>query len=439
MVDRNAILLYTKFEIEHMFNNISNFFPIGGEKMEKAILHCDLNNFFASVECRDHPEYAGHPVAVCGSAEDRHGIVLAKNEQAKKFGVKTAEPIWQAQRKCPGLVLASPHFDRYLEASRQVRELYLRFTDQVEPFGIDECWLDVTGSHRLFGTGFEIADNLRALVKQEVGLTISVGVSFNKIFAKLASDLKKPDATTVITQENFKQKIWSLPANYLLGVGRATDKQLWSMGITTIGELAQTEEKYLTAAFGKAGQELWTNANGLNRSPVQAEDENEPPKSVGNSITCVHDLQTEEEVWHVFLYLAEKISRRMRAANLVASGIQISVKDNLLHVEQHQLQLEWPTRLSRNLAENARELFRNGYNWRHPVRALGICAISLLSDNYACQASFFHNTARDERLETLETNVEAVCGKFGKGAVVRASLMNGIPVPQETSKNKGNQ
>jgi DNA polymerase-4 len=407
--------------------------------MEKAILHCDLNNFFATVECRDHAEYAGHPVAVCGSAEDRHGIVLAKNELAKKYGVKTAEPIWQAQRKCPGLVLASPHFKSYLQASEQVREIYFRFTNQVEPFGIDECWLDVTGSRRLFGSGYEIAEKLRALVKQEAGLTISVGVSFNKIFAKLASDFKKPDATTVISQENFKQKIWPLPANYLLGVGKSTDKQLWSMGISTIGELAMTDAKYLTATFGKAGQELWVNANGLNHSPVQPNDEEEVPKSVGNSITCVHDLHTEEEVWRVFLYLAEKISRRMREAGLIASGIQISVKDNLLHVEQHQQKLEWPTRLSRDLAQTARELFQAGYDWQHPVRALGICAISLLPENYACQASFFHNTAQDEKTEMLETKVEAVCGRFGKGAVIRASLMNDMPIPGKNRNKNENE
>jgi len=403
--------------------------------MEKAILHCDLNNFFASVECRDHPEFAGHPVAVCGKEEDRHGIVLAKNELAKKYGVKTAEPIWQAQRKCPNLVIASPHFESYMKASNQVRQIYLGFTDQVEPFGIDECWLDVTGSSRLFGTGFEIAEKLRALVKHETELTISVGVSFNKIFAKLASDLKKPDATTVITKEDFKQKIWPLPANYLLGVGRATDKQLWGMGITTIGELAATDAKCLTATLGKAGQELWSNANGLNNAPVMPNNEDELPKTVGNSITCVHDLQTEEEAWRVFLYLAEKISHRMRAAGLITSGIQISIKDSLLHVEQHQQPLEWPTRLSRNLAGTARELFHNSYDWRHPVRALGICAISLLPDSYACQASFFHNMVQDEKLEKLETDVDAVCGRFGKGAVVRASLMNDMSLPGKNPKD----
>lgn len=405
--------------------------------MERAILHCDLNNFFASVECHDHPELAGRPVAVCGKTEDRHGIVLAKNELAKSFGVKTAEPVWQAQKKCPNLLIVPPHHQRYIEVSYQVREIYLRYTNQVEPFGIDECWLDVTGSQRLFGSGFEIAEQLRATVKQEIGLTISVGVSFNKIFAKLASDFKKPDATTVISQENFKEKIWQLPANYLLGVGRATDKRLWSMGISTIGQLAQTDAKYLTAALGKMGQELWTNANGLNTSPVKLENEYEPPKSVGNSVTCVRDLQTEEEVWRVFLYLAGKISGRMRNAGFIASGVQIWIKDSLLHVEQHQQLLEPPTRLSRNLAHTAIELFRTGYDWRYPVRALGICGISLLPENCTCQTSFFHNILQDEKLESLETNVEAVCGRYGKEAIIPASLMGDMPLPGNVSDKIG--
>ena len=403
--------------------------------MERAILHCDLNNFFASVECRDYPELANYPVAVCGNEEDRHGIVLAKNELAKKFGVKTAEPIWQAKKKCQNLLIVPPHFKSYVKASDQVRKIYLSFTNQVEPFSIDECWLDVTGSARLFGTGFEIAEKLRDLVKRETGLTISVGVSFNKIFAKLASDLKKPDATTEISKENFKQKIWPLPVDYLLGVGHATSRRFWNMGITTIGELAGTDVNCLTATFGKVGLELWSNANGLDNAPVMQNDHVEPPKSVGNSITCVRDLQTETEVWRVFLFLAEKISRRMRAEGLVASGVQISIKDGFLHVEQHQQQLEWPTRLSRDLANTAYKLFRGSYDWHHPVRALGICAIALLTENYACQSSFFHSIVHDEKLEVLETNVETVCNKFGKGAIMRASLMNDMPLPGDEPEN----
>ncbi|MDF2632244.1 MAG: dinB [Caproiciproducens sp.] len=388
--------------------------------MERSILHCDLNNFFASVECRDHPELNGHPVAVCGSVEDRHGIVLAKNELAKGFGVKTAEPVWQAQRKCPDLLIVPPHFDRYTYFSNVVSQIYLSYTNQVEPFGIDECYLDVTGSMRLFGSGVDIAEQIRARIKAEQGLTVSVGVSFNKIFAKLGSDMKKPDATTIITEENFKQKVWPLPAAALLGVGGATVKHLNSMGIHTVGELAQTDPKYLTAAFGKAGQCLWINANGLDTSEVMPNDIDIPPKSIGNSITCAQDLYGIDEVWPVLLYLAEKVSRRMRKCGVIASGIQLSVKDNRLHTYQHQRQLSSPSRLTMDLACAARQMFIQSYDWKCPVRALGISGFSLLPESGTQQASFFHNIVQDEKIELLESRVESLRGKYGKSAVKRA-------------------
>lgn len=391
--------------------------------MERSILHCDLNNFFASVECRDNPDLEGHPVAVCGSVEDRHGIVLAKNELAKSFGVKTAEAVWQAQGKCPNLVIVPPHFENYLLASKKAKQIYSSFTSQVEPFGIDECYLDVTGSIRLFGSGRDIAEQIRARMKSELGLTVSVGVSYNKIFAKLGSDLKKPDATTIITRENYKQKVWPLPVDALLGVGKSTKNHLHSMGITTIGELAQTSEKYLSSAFGKAGQYLWINANGLDLSEVAQNDANAPPKSIGNSITCVHDLYRIEEVWTVLLYLAEKISRRMRESGLIASGIQLFVKDNCLHVFQHQQHLAWPSRLTMDLACAAHEMFLQSYDWSYPVRALGISGFALLPEFDTQQASFFRNILRDEKTERLEDRVEALRGKYGKSVVNRAVFM----------------
>lgn len=391
--------------------------------MERSILHCDLNNFFASVECHDHPEFNGHPVAVCGSVEDRHGIVLAKNELAKGFGVKTAEPVWQAQQKCHDLLIVPPHFDRYQYFSNVVNQIYLRYTNQVEPFGIDECWLDVTGSMLLFGSGADIAEQIRARVKSEQGLTVSVGVSFNKVFAKLGSDMKKPDATTIITRENFKQKVWPLPAGALLGVGTATVKHLNSMGINTIGELAQTDSKYLTAAFGKAGECLWVNANGLDTSEVIPNDTYVPPKTIGNSITCAADLYGIDDVWPVLLYLAEKISRRMRDSGLIASGIQLSVKDNRLHSCQHQRQLSSPSRLTMDLASAARQMFIQSYDWKCPVRALGISCFALLPESGSQQVSFFHNIVQDEKVELLESQIESLRGKYGKSAVKRAVFM----------------
>ncbi|MGX8702350.1 DNA polymerase IV [Caproiciproducens sp.] len=397
--------------------------------MERVILHCDLNNFFASVECRDHPELFGKSVAVCGSVEDRHGIVLAKNERAKGFGVKTAEPVWQAKQKCPDLLVVPPHFDRYLYFSGLVKQVYLSYTNQVEAFSIDECWLDVTGSTRLFGNGPEIADQIRDRTKSELGLGVSVGVSFNKIFAKLGSDMKKPDATTVITRENFREKVWPLPTDSLLGVGRVTARRLNSLGIKTIGDLARTDSKYIVSSFGKTGYDMWKNANGLDDSGVCSSEVSAAPKSIGNSITCVHDLFGFDEVWPVLLYLAEKVSFRMRDAGAVASGLQLSIKDNRLHVSQHQMRLEVPTRLTMDLARAAKELFQKGYGWSCPVRALGISGFGLLPESEMQQTSLFHSILCDEKTERLESRMEHVRNKYGKASVKRAVLMEKLPLP----------
>lgn len=252
--------------------------------MQRVILHCDMNNFYASVECMLNPELKNKPVAVCGSVEERHGIVLAKNYAAKAFGVSTGEAIWQAKQKCQDLVIVEPHYEQYMKFSKLARGIYGRYTDQIEPYGMDECWLDVTGSGCM-GTGFEIADEIRRTVKFELGLTISAGVSFNKIFAKLGSDMKKPDAITCIEADSFQEKIWCLPASDLLGVGRATEKVLSGYGIHTIGELAATSDDFLKCRLGKNGLAIKKYANGLDDSPVMRSDYVSPVKSIGHGIT----------------------------------------------------------------------------------------------------------------------------------------------------------
>ena len=244
--------------------------------MDRVILHSDLNNFYASVECMLHPELKERCIAVCGSKENRHGIVLAKNEKAKKFGVKTAETIWQAKAKCPSLEIVSPHFEEYRKYSRMVREIYGEYTDLIEPFGLDECWLDVTGSRMLFGDGVTIANEIRNRVREEIGLTVSVGVSFNKVFAKLGRDLKKPDAVTEISRDNFRSKIWHLPANSIIGVGGSTYSRLTELGIKTIGDIAQAPCDFFETRFGKHGVALWQYANGLDTSEVAHKDYRSP-------------------------------------------------------------------------------------------------------------------------------------------------------------------
>ena len=259
--------------------------------MQRVILHCDMNNFYASVECMLNPELKNKPVAVCGSVEERHGIVLAKNYAAKAFGVSTGEAIWQAKQKCQDLVIVEPHYEQYMKFSKLAREIYGRYTDQIEPYGMDECWLDVTGSGCM-GTGFEIADEIRRTVKFELGLTISAGVSFNKIFAKLGSDMKKPDAITCIEADSFQEKIWCLPASDLLGVGRATEKVLSGYGIHTIGELAATSDDFLKCRLGKNGLAIKKYANGLDDSPVMRSDYVSPVKSIGHGITTM-------QIWRI--------------------------------------------------------------------------------------------------------------------------------------------
>ncbi len=299
---------------------------------ERIILHCDLNNFFASVECFLNPELEGKNVAVCGSVEERHGIVLAKNEGAKKSGVRTGEAIWEAKIKCPDLVTVPPHYDQYVIFSKKVKQIYEEYTDMVEPFGIDECWLDITGSRQIFGDEMKIAEELRQRIKKEVGLTISVGVSFNKIFAKLASDMKKPDAVTKLSPNDMKTKIWPLPCNELFGVGRTTAREFRKIGINTIGDLAQIPVETVKKLFGKTGVTLSNYAKGLDFSPVLRESEVPPVKSVSRGITCKRDLYSSDEISPIVISLSEKVSHNLRKHNFFATTIRVALKDNHLVV-----------------------------------------------------------------------------------------------------------
>ena len=260
--------------------------------MDRVILHCDLNSFYASVELLEHPDLRSLPVAVCGDPESRHGIILAKNEPAKKFGVKTAETIWQARRKCPNLVLLSAHHQKYRRYSRLVNAIYDRYTDLVEPFSIDESWLDVTGTLHLFGgDGRALADEIRRTVREELNLTVSVGVSFNKVFAKMGSDYQKPDATTVISRDNYRDLIWPLPVTELLFVGRAAARTLSSYGIETIGDLAAFDKEALMHMLGRQGAVLHDYATGAEHAPVVPARDMPGPKSVGNGLTFRRNLE----------------------------------------------------------------------------------------------------------------------------------------------------
>ena len=393
--------------------------------MERIIFHCDLNSFYASVELLSHPELRHLPVAVCGDPESRHGIILAKNEPAKKFGVKTAETIWQARRKCPDLVLLPAHHSVYREFSKKINRMYQDYTDLVEPFGIDESWLDVSGTLHLFGGNpAALADEIRRRMRQEFGLTISVGISFNKIFAKLGSDYKKPDATTWISRDNYQQLVWPLPVTDLLYVGRSAAETLERVGVRTIGDLARFDRERLFRLLGKQGSQLHDYACGLDRSPVAPAGQREPPKSVGNGYTFPQNLQGREQLRAGIAQLSDQVAVRLRKCGMKCKGVSLSIRDPAFRDIGRQLRLETPTDLAREIAGAAMSLAEGCWNMDRPVRALTVTAIYLIPAGEAgAQLDLFDRdgSAKRERLEKLEGTLDQIRARFGAGAITSAS------------------
>ena len=389
--------------------------------MDRVIFHCDLNSFYASVELLDHPELKDRPAAVCGDPESRHGIILAKNELAKKYKVQTAETIWQARRKCPDLVLLPAHHWKYREYSKKVNAIYERYTDLVEPFGIDESWLDVSGTLHLFGGDpVGLADEIRRRMRQEFGLTISVGVSFNKVFAKLGSDYKKPDATTVISRDNWKSLVWPLPVGALLYVGGAARKILAQFGVKTIGQLAACRRDALETLMGKMGGQLHDYANGLDTDPVRSRYEEEMVKSVGNGTTFPKNLTTAEQVRGGIAVLADSVATRLRHSDLYAGGLQVTVRDPQFHDRSRQMQLPAPTHLIRELTAAAMDLTHQLWKPPAPVRALTVTAIHLVrSEDAYEQVDLFTAGAapKKERQEKLEAAMDRLRGKYGSDVI----------------------
>ena len=389
--------------------------------MDRTILHCDLNSFYASVELLDHPELRDQPVAVCGDPESRHGIILAKNEAAKAFQVQTAETVWQARKKCPQLVLLPAHHEKYHHYSGLVNDIYLRHTDLVEPFSVDESWLDVTGTLHLFRTdGKGLADRIRDMVRRELGLTISVGVSFNKIFAKMGSDYKKPDATTVITRENYQTLLWPLPVSDLIFVGRAAAKTLGGYGIRTIGDLARADRQALVTLLGKQGGTLYDYATGAEHNPVIPIDQMPPPKSVGNGLTFPRNLLGWEELHAGVALLSDEVAARLRQLDMKCATVSIAVRDPDFHDLSRQKGISSPTYLAREITHHAMELLRGCWNPRLPVRALTVTAQNLLpADQAGQQLDLLDPQAapRRDKVEKIERAMDGIRGRYGKGAI----------------------
>lgn len=400
------------------------------ERRERIVLHCDLNSFYASVELLSHPELRDVPVAVCGDPEQRHGVILAKNEPAKKFGVRTAETIWQAKRKCPGLVLLPPHHELYAAYSKKVNAIYGEYTDLVEPFGIDESWLDMTGSLHLFGGGAKaFADALRARVKRETGLSISVGVSFNKVFAKLGSDYKKPDATTVIPPDAWRKIVYPMPVGELLFVGRAASEVLGKYGVRTIGELAACKAEMLESLMGKMGRQLYQYANGLDHSAVRGADERQPVKSVGNSTTFPRDLTQWDELKDGVAILSDSVAMRLRRHGLYCGGVQIGMRDNKFKNISRQKLLPRATHLMREIEAAALELLRDAWKAPTPVRLLSVTAIHLTErrETYEQLDLLGAKDGALERQEAVEDAMAKIREKYGDDAISYA---------RHTDKNK---
>lgn len=391
----------------------------------RIVLHSDLNNFFASVECKYRPELSGKPVAVCGSKEDRHGIVLAKNEIAKKYGVKTAEAIWQAKQKCPGLVIVPPNYDEYVRHSRIVKEIYYGYTDMVESFGIDEAWLELTGDRRIktLEMGECVADEIRMRVKRETGLTVSVGVSDNKIFAKLASDFRKPDAVTVLGPQNYESTVCKMDIGELLFVGRSSRARLHLYGIKTIGDVSSSNDFFMRSILGKNGESLYRDACGANTSRVAKWGETQEAKSVGNSVTLPYDLKNAEDVHTVFCALAEKVAYRLRSGGYAAKTVCISVRSTELCTTEKQMSVD-VTSNAVELASAATRLYVENYNVNKPVRSVGLRATNLVNKDGGVQLSMFDTShLTREKRSIIDNTVDKIRSRYGVSSITHVSAM----------------
>lgn len=405
---------------------------------DRVILHCDLNNFYASAECVMNPALHNYPVAVAGNPKTRHGVILAKNQLAKEKGIKTGQVIWEAKLLCPNLICLPPQMTKYQEFSRQVIEIYKRFTDKIESFGPDECWLDVTHSQKLFGNGEQIANTIRETVKKEIGLTLSVGVSFNKYFAKLGSDMRKPDATTVISRENYKNLIYNMPANSLIFIGKRTYQKLQKLNIHTINDLAQADPNLLTNHFGIIGKKMSIIARGEEDSEIADISDIHTVKSVGNGFTTIRDLHSRDEIYTAVLLLAEKVAYRMRKINVMGRTINLGLKTNELHWNSHSMTILNPTNTALEIANFAMQIFDKFWsNIALNIRSIRVSVSQITTTTTTTQTSLFEDP-KMQKLKKLNTTLDKIRDKHGYYAVRPAKTINSDFINYfDTSKELG--
>jgi len=404
--------------------------------MERIIAHSDINCFYASVEMLRNPRLRDMPMAVCGSTEERHGIVLAANYTAKKMGVKTAMANWEARKQCPGLYIVKPHMTDYIQFSGFVREIYADYSDRIEAFGIDENWIDLTGCVKDFSEGEKVVHEIRERVKRELGLSVSVGLADNKIFAKLGSDMKKPDACTIIPRSSFKEIVWPLPVSDLLYVGRATTKKLAQYAIYTIGDLAKSNPEMLKRVLGKVGYVLYAYANGEDKSAVSNIEYESPVKSIGNSTTSPRDLVCDQDVRIMLYALSESVGARLMEQGFYASTIEFSyVGTNLSFSHTRQTKLGRPTCISDEIADAAFALFKKHYgHWPTPLRKIGVRGSNLVTSSIPRQMSLFDDIDKIQQAEDFERTLNGLRARFGNKIIQRGILFMDKELSQVDAK-----
>ena len=420
-----------------------NYIDGNGINNGRVVLHSDMNNFFASVECMLKPELAAFPVAVCGSEEDRHGIVLAKNYKAKEYGIKTAEPVCSALKKCPRLVVVEPHYDLYMEYSHRTRKIYSDYTDRVEPFGADEAWLELTKCHGVntLSDGMRIAEEIRGRIKRELGLTVSVGVSDNKAFAKLGSDYKKPDAVSIMSPENYAERIMPLDISELIFAGPKTVARLSRFGLHSVADVVKSSRSFMRTLLGVGGENLWLSASGYDDSPVSQFGEFVPLKSLGNSFTPPRDLSSDEDVRVLLTMLADTVASRLRKHSLKASGISLSVRSSELRTSEKQCSLGKATDCTKTVFKEAYALFSSNFSdmLQGGIRSMGIRCFSLSPTGVGIQLSMFDaDRERLEKISRIDRTVDAIRKRYGKhaldsGIIFRDPSLAGIKSCDETA------
>ena len=404
--------------------------------MERVILHCDLNNFYASVECIKNDAYKNKPLAVTGNPKKRTGIILAKNSLAKKIGVKTGEVIWKAKQLCPDLICVSPDFETYAKYSDMVKKIYLKYTDFVEPFGIDECWLDITKSQKLFGTPLSIANKIKNEVKKETGLTISIGISFSKMFAKLGSKLANNDEINIITKNDYKEKVWHLPVEKLIFVGKRRMLSLKKMNINTIKDLALANKDVMKAKYGISGEYLIQIANGSEPDEVANNNNLRTIKSIGNGTTSIVDITNFEQAKQLIFHLSEQIAKRLREKGFKATCVHLTIKDNTLSHLGHSKTFRQATNNAKEIAKYSIELFNQTWDFKKQstlIRAIRISTSNLVNDKDSYQPDFFSNVITREKQSKKDITIDKIKNKYGDSKIKRALLLNATHINCEIS------